>query len=122
MANAQNYIHFDVKKISLAYTLNVKQESFGYSAHIPAFDIFYYTKTKEEAKSTAKDSIKSFFDFWLNHEGWESCVNQLSKLGFEMTNSDGGSRPAQADAISTLHYKIPEPEITVFNERGEIYG
>lgn len=55
-----------------------------YSWYIPAFNMFYSSRTREEGIVTGRAMSKSFFSYWLEKEkDFRSLILEINKLGFK---------------------------------------
>ncbi len=120
MKAAENYIHFDNGKLSVGYTIQIKEVDGWFRGDIPAFDITDFSKTYKEAHEGAEASVRSYLHFWLDIRGWDSFREELKKNGFSISNPDIHS--GKVEAIYHKRYLQAEPDVMVVNEQKVIYG
>lgn len=66
---AVNFIKIKEGQINYRYDSYRRQEENGmFSWYIPAFQMFFSSKTKEEGDVRARAMVKSFFMYWFEKE------------------------------------------------------
>ncbi len=61
-----------------------KEENDEFSWHIPAFRMFFSSKTYKEGTKTSIEMTKSLFDYWLTKErNFRNLILEINKLGFK---------------------------------------
>ncbi len=101
------YIEFKEGKIFYGFHARyIKEENGMYSWYIPAFDIYFSSKTKEDGHKRAQAMTKSFFKVWINNEGVRSFILQIHKLGFKApSNHQAIIRDLISKKINTAKFK-----------------
>jgi hypothetical protein len=84
MKNQQpTYIHVDNGSIKYGFYVYYEQKSeTQWSISVPAYNISFSTRTKEEGVKRAKVAVRSFYHMWLSKEGWKRFVLEIHRLGF----------------------------------------
>lgn len=75
-------IEFGKKAINVKYTVVYNEDAGMYSAYMPGFDIYYSAPSEEEVTKRAKKMMDTFFDYWIQQEGWKQLFLKIHKLGF----------------------------------------
>ncbi len=120
MKAPENYIHIDNEKISVGYTVEIKQQDGWFRTDIRAFNITDFSKTYEGAHEISDASVRSYLNFWLKIMGWGRFREELVKRGFDITGNDIES--GTIEAILPQSYTQMDPEVMVVNEERVIYG
>lgn len=77
-------IFIDIKEgfIDVSYKVIYNEEAGMFSAYMPGFDIYFSAPSEEEVKKRANRMIDTFFDFWIEQQGWKQLYLKIHKLGF----------------------------------------
>lgn len=82
-AENDNYIDIKPGHIDYAFTAKYRKEPSGlYSWYIPSFDIYFSSSSHEDGEKRSKALTFSFFNYWIQNEGFEAFLNKLERLGF----------------------------------------
>lgn len=85
----------------------VNQKSSAYLVHLPAFNIHFYVKNRQDIEESAHESLVSFFRFWIHQKNFDAFSEHMSALGF--TYKPGPMGKAAESAINysgTTHVLI----------------
>jgi hypothetical protein len=85
--NEPTYINFTKEGIKYAFHARfIVEENKMYSWYIPAFKMFFSTKTEEEGEKRAIAMTKSFFKFWKEEDSFRGLLHEINYLGFKATH------------------------------------
>ena len=60
------------------------EEDGTYSWYIPAYKMFFSSKTKEEGQQRGISMVKSFFMFWDKQNSYRGLILEIHNLGFRV--------------------------------------
>ena len=81
---AANFIEIQGNKINYRYQIYHREEENGMvSWYVPAFQMFFSSKTKEEGDARSKAMVKSFFMYWFEKEkSFRGFIHEIHHFGF----------------------------------------
>lgn len=81
---AINFIEIKEKQIDYRYESYRRQEANGMiSWYIPAFQMYFSSKTKEEGDIRSKAMVNSFFMYWFEKEkSFRGFIHEIHHFGF----------------------------------------
>lgn len=79
--------------------LKITNTSSAYLVNIPAFNIHFYVKDKQEIEKSTLESMESFFNFWIHKRPAGEFMQHMSALGFNLK-----SETFQKVAEPSAHY------------------
>lgn len=84
MAAKDVYVRIREGKIEYQWvTKSVVTEGDLYSCYIPGFDLFFSAKSENQMMERGRQMMKTFFDYWVQEEGYKNFVLKIHKLGFK---------------------------------------
>jgi len=69
-------------RVNLSCSVTVKEKTSAYMVNIPAFNIHFYVKNRQEIEKSAHESLVSFFNYWIHKRNPGNFFQHLSNLGF----------------------------------------
>lgn len=102
MEKKKPFIRILPDHIEYGYNARYKLEPSGYySWHIPSFDIYFSSKSKEDGSKRAKAITQSFFNYWIGQEGFERFIDKIGRLGYKA--------PSKKQLNALLHRRRASP-------------
>jgi hypothetical protein len=74
----------------IEYAYHCYHSQFGelWSIRVPAYGIALTAPSKEEGLKRAAIAIRSFYNMWINNDGWVKFIHEIHKLGFRANKHD----------------------------------
>jgi hypothetical protein len=84
MKPKDNFITITPNQISWGFHAHFIEEEDGmYSWYIPSLDIYFSSISRQQGDEIARDITRSFFNFWLQKQGFRKFLMRVLRLGYK---------------------------------------
>jgi len=99
-------------EVKFQYSTLFIEDGNGVSCFIPGFDLRFFAPTVDESKLIGKALTRSYLDYWMNEQGQNAFLLELSRMGFKTAKHDF--------VIQNLLKNKPQPKVNFKKLRSSI--
>jgi hypothetical protein len=74
-------------KVRADFLMKIEELDDSFYVHLPAYNIHFYSTSKDEIKNIAHDSLFSFLNYWIKVQSLEKFATHMQNLGFSTKKS-----------------------------------